>query len=356
MERRRHLALFVGSLVAAASFLVPPPPVADAAAPTVDRTKVGVSLYGSALGWSQAQLDRELDRVRQMGARWVRVPFNWSTLQMHGRGTYNWHPADRVVAAARKRNLYILAVVSYTPSWARPAGTDATHPPTNVGDYANFLGAAARRYAPKGVHRWEIWNEPNIESMWTPGPSAKRYTALLRASYWALKVADPRSVVITGGLSPAADRRDHSQISPYTFLRKVYEYGGHGAFDQVGLHPYSFPYPATISEAWNPFVQARSLYALMQSKGDGRKRLAATEVGFPTGSSDRAVSLTKQGAYLVQALRAWQAYSFDAPVFVYSMHDEGPDLSNHHHNFGLVRRDFTVKPGFLKMRLALLGY
>jgi hypothetical protein len=290
-----------------------------------------------------------------LGARWIRVPFNWATLQMHGRGTYNWAPADRIVAQARAHKLYVLAEVSYTPTWARPAGTPPTNPPTNPADYGNFLYKAARRYAPLGVHRWEIWNEPNLASMWTPHPNPKQYTGLLRAAYWNLHAADPKAVVIIGGLSPAADARNHSQISPYTFLARIYTYGGRGAFDQLGLHPYSFPYPATLREAWNTFQQASSLYDIMRWYGEGNKRITATEIGFPTGTSDRAISESAQGTYLVNAARAWLARSYTGPIFIYSVHDQGSDISDYFENFGLVRYNDTLKTGYLTVRHALLG-
>ncbi len=293
--------------------------------------------------------------MRSLGARWVRVPFNWATLQMHGRGTYNWAPADRIVAQARAHKLHVLAEVSYTPQWARPANTPATNPPTNPADFGTFLYKAAERYAPLGVHRWEIWNEPNLSSMWTPHPNPKQYTTLLRHAYWNLHAADPKAVVITGGLSPASDARNHSQISPYTFLARVYTYGGLGAFDQVGLHPYSFPFRPTLREGWNTFQQTSSLYDLMRWFGEGHKRITATEIGFPTGTSDRAVSETTQGNYLVEGARAWLARPYSGPIFVYSVHDQGPDVSNYFENFGLVRYDDTLKAGYLTVRHALIG-
>jgi hypothetical protein len=355
MARRTRISLLVASIVFAASFVNLRPPVAEAAGPVVEREKVGVSLYGSALGWSDQKLEDELDRVRSMGARWVRVPFNWATLEMHGRGRYNWGPADRVVREAKERHLFVLAVVSYTPGWARPAGTPATNPPRKYSDYANFLYAAAKRYGPQGVHRWEIWNEPNLHTMWTPTPSASQYTALLKGAYRALHRADRYAVVITGGLSPAYDARNRTQIAPYTFLSKIYAYGGRGSFDQVGLHPYTFPYRATQPGDWNTFGQATRLYSLMRSKGDGGKRVTATEVGFPTGTSDRAVSESAQATYTVEAAKQWQAYSFDAPLFVYSNLDEGTNIGNHYENFGLARYNGQPKPAYSALRAALLG-
>ncbi|MCU1429859.1 MAG: hypothetical protein JWL83_3859, partial [Actinomycetia bacterium] len=186
------------------------PGIAPKSTRVLDRRAIGVSLYGSVLAWSRADLERDLDRVRAMGATWVRIPFNWVTLEMHGRGQYEWASADRIVAAANARHLHIDAVVSYTPGWARPAGRPGTDAPTNLDDYARFMHAIVARYAPRGVHTWEVWNEPNLVSMWTPKPNVARYTALLKKAYTAIKHADHSSVVLTGGLSPGYDAPDRT--------------------------------------------------------------------------------------------------------------------------------------------------
>lgn len=328
---------------------------ASAGATPVNRDKVGVSLYGNALSWSQHHLDHQMRLISQMGAEWVRVPFNWATLEMHGRGKYNWGPADRVVASARAHGLSVMANVAYTPGWARRAGRPGTDPPTKVGYFGSFLYQAALRYAPKGVHRWEIWNEPNLQSMWTPRPDPVAYTNLLKAGYTALKKADRRAVVITGGLSPGYDAPDHTQMAPLSFLVGMYRAGAHGSFDQVGIHPYSFPYRSTYDASWNPFQQAVQLHDLMTARGDGDKRVCATEVGFPTGTDSVAVSEAKQGPYLVEGIRAWLARSFSAPVFVYSIADQGSTRSDYFQNFGLVRWDGTQKPAYDTVRTALRG-
>src|SRR5690242_9242743 len=83
-------------------------------APVLNRANAGVSFYGSVLSWSRADLASDLDRVRAMGATWVRIPLNWVTLEQQ-RHQYNWGPADTIVAEAAARHLKIDAVVSYTP-------------------------------------------------------------------------------------------------------------------------------------------------------------------------------------------------------------------------------------------------
>jgi hypothetical protein len=97
------------------------------------------------------------------------------------------------------------------------------------------------------------------------------------------------------------------------------------------------------------------MYGVMQTHGDAKKKIWATEIGFPTGVSSRAVSEQTQAKYLVESLRTWKAYAFAGPVFVYSMRDEGPNRADHYQNFGLVRTSGTPKPAFRALKDALLG-
>jgi hypothetical protein len=330
-------------------------PKPKASAPTLPRSRVGVSLYGSVLEWSPSDLNADLDRLANMGATWVRMPLNWVSLETWHKGSINWTPADRVVNAARQRHLNIDAVVSYTPPWARNAGRPSTDPPNNPDDYADFVRALARRYAPLGLHTWEIWNEPNISAMWTPKPNAAAYARLLRKAYTAIKQIEPNATVLSAGLSPAADASDGSQILPATFVRTLYAAGAGHAFDALGMHPTTYPYRSTYQAAWSAFQQTPGLYDVMRTNGDASKKIWATEIGWPTGTNARAISEANQANYLVEGLTTWMKYSFTGPVFVYSLRDEGPDLSNQYQNFGLVHTSGTPKPAYLALQRALLG-
>ena len=76
--------------------------------------------------------------------------------------------------------------------------SDVLCAPADPGPFAQFAGAAAARYAPLGVHDWEIWNEPN-GAFWLPAPNPAAYVAWLRVMP-AIKAADPEATVISGGL------------------------------------------------------------------------------------------------------------------------------------------------------------
>jgi hypothetical protein len=303
---------------------------------------------GGAWPWlPDAELARELDLMAASGAGWVRVDFTWASIE-HVRGTYSWSNLDRVVRAVHSRGMKVLALPAYTPGWARPAGGTSYTPPADPAAFAAFTAAAAARYVPQGVLHYEIWNEPNLASFWAPKPDAAAYARLLQATTTAVRAAAPDAVILSGGLSPAVDAADGSQIDPVTFLNKLYALGVKDAFDAVGVHPYSFPaMPSDVSTAsWNTFQKMSRMRDTMVANGDSAKKIWLTETGAPTGSHPTAVSESAQAAIVTDTLRSAEALSWAGPVFFYAARDLGTDPTDREQNFGLLRRDFSPKPGW----------
>jgi hypothetical protein len=222
-----------------------------------------------------------------------------------------------------------------------------------VSTYAAFAGAAAARYSALGVHHWEIWNEPNIVQFWQPRPDPARYAALLVAASAAIRAADPAATIITGGLAPAADREDGQYVSPRSFLGRLYDEGARDAFDAVGMHPYAFPYGVEAVADWNQFQSMPRTYQLLVDRGDGDKRIWATEFGAPTGSADAAVSEADQAVMVRTGFAKWSRWAFTGPMFWYSARDVGTDADDVEQNFGLVRHDFTAKPALEEFTRAM---
>jgi hypothetical protein len=324
-----------------------------AGAVVADGRQVGFSLCGCILSTPVAERNADLDRVKATGATWVRLDFNWTTLEMHGKRQYNWGPADDLVRAANARGLQIDAVVSYTPGWARPPGTNPTTPPTRSADYAEFLGAAARHFAPMGVHAWEIWNEPNLFTMWTPRPDVVKYTEMLKLAYPAIKAADPSSTVVTAGMSPAYDAPDGSQVLPLTWVKGMYANGAKGYFDAVGHHPSSFPSSSNLKASWNAFQQSNDIYGYMRSQGDGAKKIWATEITFPTGTDSQAVSEQLQGERLAESLEAWHQFPFHGPIFIYTLRDSSNNVADRYAMAGVYHFDGSPKASVPRIVQAL---
>ena len=303
---------------------------------------------------SPLQLRATIRNFKQLGVGWVRLDFDWSTLEP-SRGWYDVAGYDAVVRALRDAGIQVLGLVSYTPTWARGGKPSKFCPPERASDYARFAAQLAARYAPMGVHAWEIWNEENTAQFWRPGPSPLRYVDLLRHAYSAIHAADPDAMVLIGGLAQA--RNTPTSIAALDFLRLLYRDGAQPFFDALADHPYSSPrLPADESSSnnWQRMAATSpSLRSVMSAKGDSSKQIWITEYGAPTNGSypdHQAVVISeeRQAQMVAQAYTMIGYYRWAGPLFWYEYQDLCPKLATRSYEcfYGLVRFDGSPKPAY----------
>lgn len=236
----------------------------------------------------------------------------------------------------------MLGLIAYTPAWARSFGTTNKHPPLDPQHFANFVAETVLRYAPLGVHHWELWNEPNHSGFWRPCPDVASYTALLTLGSAAAKAVDPDAFVVSAGMSPATD--NGCNIAPRTFLAGMYASGGQGSFDALGHHPYSYPAYPGEEHGWSAWYQmygtSPSLRSIMEDWGDGDKPIWATEWGARIGPVDEDT----QADMLSRAYGLFGSYSWAGPLFTYTYRD--------YDSFGLVRSDWSPRPAWYAYQAA----
>lgn len=320
-------------------------------APTADRA--GFSPGSMILSLDDDALANDLDVMASTGARYLRLDLDWSRIEPR-RGEMRWDNTDRIVSAARARGFEIVALVTYTPPWARPPGTIDKYRPDDPSAFAAFAGAAAERYARQGVTIWEIWNEPNVHQFWQPKPDPASYATMLKQTSAAIRSVTDHATILTGGLAPAENEADGRAISPTTFLAELYEHGVQDSFDGVGIHPYSYPALPTEDLAWNTFANLPVLREIMLRYGDADKRIWGTEFGAPTGSSVRAVSEQRQAEIARVGYAAWTAWPWTGPLLWYAHRDLNENSQDPEANFGLRRSDGTKKPAAVDFARLLL--
>jgi polysaccharide biosynthesis protein PslG len=343
----------------------PPPPVATTTATTTLNYNYGISLGETILGLSNSQLNAELNDIASLGIGWIRFDMTWWTAQPNNSSTFSWTTVDQLVSAANAHGIKLLPVLGYLPPWARSSTCPQSEvcEPANPAQFGTFAAAAVQRYAPLGIHDWEIWNEPNTTGFWQPAPNVADYVTLLKAAYTAIKAKDPSATVITGGLAPSDD--SDQNISPTDFLTQLYADGGKSYFDAVGMHPYSYPAMPSYFASWNAwqqmFATTPSLESVMAANGDAGKKIWMTEYGAPTngpgvletsatdtnfiGSPDH-VTEALQAAMLSQAITDVKSYSWAGPLFFYSYKDLGTSTDTVENFFGVVRSDGSDKPAY----------
>jgi len=325
----------------------------------------GMSVGEAMMGLSDLELGRQLDDVASLGIGWLRFDIDWAHVQPDNRNDFDWRAIDRFVKAASKRGVKLLAIVGYTPKWARSPDCLSNGDrcaPGNAGEFAVFAAEAAARYSPRGVKTWEIWNEPNLKGSWEPAADIGDYAALLKASSLAIKKADSEAIVIAGGMGPAASK--NGSISPIDFLSGLYRSEARDYFDAIGYHPYCYPDAPDDFQTWSGWSQMAqtkiNLRSVMQDNGGSAKQIWLTEFGAPTGgpggikisAKDLAragvdhVSENLQSQMISQAISYVKKNSWIGPLFIYSYRDLGTATGTNENFFGVLRHDGSKKPAY----------
>lgn len=268
---RHKLAVMSGkSLVAWAVMLViglgaaaPSASAARAPASAVPFGFVGMDVDQPV--WPNPGIDfsQQLDVMVASGVDSLRAVIDWSNAQPYA--TWSQVPADEqssgqfvdvdgiptdfteidaLVAEVAEHGMTLLPVIINAPPWDAQNYNGQVSVPRTPGPYAAFVKALVLRYGPNGsfwrenpqipklpVEAWQVWNEPNVWAFWPQGPQPfyRGYVPLLRATYVAIKQADPRAKVVLAGMP------NWSWIS----IRQVIQHGGRNLFDVVDVHPYT---------------------------------------------------------------------------------------------------------------------
>jgi hypothetical protein len=290
--------------------------------------------------------------VKTLGTHWVRMFAPWPDFEP-SRGVFagNWFASYEQAFHSLPAGTKVLLDVVDSPAWETGSSDEHT-PPANPSDYAAFVGALARQFGSR-VSAYEIWNEEDAPGWWTGAPNPAAYAQLLQAAYPAIKAAEPNATVVLGGLTG----------NDYQFLEGVYQAGGKGSFDAVGVHtdtacdklsPYEFLRGSDNRMVDDSFLAYREVHAVMLANGDD-KPIWMTELSWRTtnatcaegawaGQTAAGVSDEQQTTYLRQAYHCLAEDPYVQVALWFPLQDEGVVTS------GLLRSNGSRKPSFGAMQ------
>lgn len=301
---------------------------------------------GTVTTFGRSTLDRYFTTARSVGATVVRLDA--------------WR-ADRALAVrvgrAQAAGLHVELIISLR---------GATPPAT----YARTCRTIAATYRPRGVLRFELGNEPNLRSTYHANPAPKLWARQQLACSRAIRAAARDAHIVTGGLAAwgryGSVAADGSAINPLTFLQRAYAAGLRKApIDAIGWHPYSFRTNGSASDmlsteqatsAWAQMAWTTpSVRSLMAANGDTDLRIDATEWGAPTntGAFTAGVAEDEQAKLIGMGIAAWKTYPWHGDLLVYSWLDRGSSSTSREDHFGLLRPDFSPKPGAAAFQAAV---
>src|SRR5919201_5345261 len=155
---------------------------------------------------------------------------------------YRFRALDAAIEDAAAHGFKLLLTVYSAPAWAggpgKPAGVAAGTWRPEPKPFGAFAQALARRYSgrfrPTGgtrlpaVHRFEAWDEPNLESYLAPQRQGRKpaspgvYRTLLHAFYSGVKKAQPKATVVGGATIPYGGSVGSRRMRPLTFFENLF--------------------------------------------------------------------------------------------------------------------------------------
>lgn len=216
----------------------PPPPPPDPALPAV-----GIGGSGAFQGMQRDRRRGYLRLARAAGITHFRFTVSWSSCEQV-KGRYQFGGVLAMVDDILAEGLVPCPLVGWTPPAYRPTGT--THGANAVPDYTkgalvaweSFLRALFALLHPKGVRRYEIWNEPNFLFMQPVSPAV--WADLVMTAHAVACDISRHIRIIAGGVCPAVDRPTRSMGASMFYdavldhVPEFFEF-----VDAVGIHPYA---------------------------------------------------------------------------------------------------------------------
>jgi hypothetical protein len=285
------------------------------------RGAFGVQLFSDEAGHHDI-----LNAMTAAHVSYVRVPIQWEFIEPNDLNPpeYGWIGVDEAIIPLDQAGISPVAILFTRPSWASSDGCGPVDL-VPITRYQTYLRDLVERYDGDGqddapgsprIGHWEVENEQDFDLAMSGdaadhgscfGGQAVAYADHLRASYLAIKGADPTATVLFGGV--AYDRlyngpAGHSPTGPfdYHFVGDVLAsltlrysaQSGYPFFDWMAVHIYNdFRNNWDGEQPYNQELAAKVAHLrgnqmLRSGVFDLRSRpIAITEVGLASAPADQ---------------------------------------------------------------------
>ena len=197
----------------------------------------------------------DFKNARQAGGAYDRPffeLFQWGMIEKEP-GIFDFSETDRYILEAQAQGFHILANIQPFADWDQvkchqnlppvktEKGSTTKGKPCDMEQYKNFATKLVERYDGDGVDdmpgltipikHWEVLNEPEFQEeplVFFQGSPAD-YFEILKATYEAVKKADPEALVVQGGMAGMMEVCTN-------FWQVVLDLGGADYFDITNMH------------------------------------------------------------------------------------------------------------------------
>lgn len=294
----------------------------------------------------------EAAAAADLNVGWDRILFYWNEIQPTGPDDWNTlHVLEEWLVEAREQDRMVMGLLKNTPQWATDGAPFSGVPrglylpvddPDNL--WAGYVGKVVEYYAPRGVHHWVVWNEPEIK----PGiyghefgGTTQDYYQLLKVAYQVAKANDPQAVIHLAGWSYW---HDPDWLGNFLQVATADPEGpaNNYFFDAITLHIYFRveTVEQLVEETWD--IQRR--FGLQKPIWINETNASPNlDPLWPVERPNFQVDLERQAWYIVQA-HALGFGARSARIGVYKLLDV--QLPPGGESFGILRPDGSRRPAF----------
>ncbi len=268
---------------------------------------------------------------------WERLIFDWAAHQPEDTDSWTGflNIPDEWLRAATACDREIVAVIKNTPAWATDGTPGIGIPrglylpiddPANI--WANFMRMAAAYYTSRGVYRFIIYNEPDIQEG-TYGyefeGTVADYAQMVKVAYLAAKQANPTAMIHLAGTTYWHDANSGRRLYTDQLLELLWN-DPEGAentyyFDVLSLHIYFRT--DTVYEIIRRYRDLLDQYGFTDKAIWINETNASPNLdpNWPVVRPQYQISLDQQAAFLVQAAALGLAAGAER-IAAYKLYDQ----------------------------------
>jgi len=271
--------------------------------------------------------------ARRAGLQMVRERMHWNEYTEPAPGVFDWQQYLPNAEYLSKRGIAVLGMFHNTPLRNRRDG-DAMLPNDLLATY-NFAKTVAETFKGK-MTVWEFWNEQDSSGFTAEG--AWDYASALKAACLGFKAGNPDLPVAIGG---------YTGTDNFTYAEAVMKSGAAGYFDIFNLHTYDaiagYPEMMKTVHAHMRRYGIENLPVWFTEHGTRMEGVGKLENYVPDHMMHSPDQELLQAEFMFKAMITLQNLGVARDFFfVLPPFNEAGGRKD----WGLMRRDFTVKPGF----------